>query len=107
MCFDFLDLLPKLGDVCQRSVSYHSPGSVARKGAPTRHFRRLQLSKDFLHVKHWSVQPCVRPVDVVHMTAGLVQSSRRLEREAGRDVEVMRLLGRLAPDTQDDRGQWP
>jgi transposase len=27
-----------------------------------------------------------------------VQSSRRLEREAGRNVEVMRLLGRLAPD---------
>src|SRR6202521_4893965 len=28
----------------------------------------------------------------------LVQSSRRLEREAGRNVEVMWLLGRLAPD---------
>jgi transposase len=27
-----------------------------------------------------------------------VQSSRRLEREAGRNVEVMLLLGRLAPD---------
>jgi transposase len=27
-----------------------------------------------------------------------VQSSRRLEREAGRNVEVMWLLGRLAPD---------
>ncbi len=27
-----------------------------------------------------------------------VQSSRRLEREAGRDVEVMWLTGRLAPD---------
>ncbi len=27
-----------------------------------------------------------------------VQSSRRLEREAGRNVEVMCLLGRLAPD---------
>jgi transposase len=27
-----------------------------------------------------------------------VQSSRRLEREAGRNIEVMRLLGRLAPD---------
>jgi hypothetical protein len=26
------------------------------------------------------------------------QSSRRLEREAGRNVEVMWLLGRLAPD---------
>jgi transposase len=28
----------------------------------------------------------------------LVQSSRRLEREAGRNVEVMWLLGRLAPN---------
>ena len=27
-----------------------------------------------------------------------IQSSRRLEREAGRDVELMWLLGRLAPD---------
>jgi transposase len=27
-----------------------------------------------------------------------VQSSRRLEREAGRNVEVVWLLGRLAPD---------
>jgi transposase len=27
-----------------------------------------------------------------------VQSSRRLEREAGRNVEVMWLLGRLTPD---------
>ncbi|MBT5108007.1 MAG: transposase, partial [Rhodospirillaceae bacterium] len=27
-----------------------------------------------------------------------VQSSRRLEREAGRNVEVMWLMGRLAPD---------
>ena len=27
-----------------------------------------------------------------------VQSSRRLEREAGRNIEVMWLLGRLAPD---------
>jgi len=40
-----------------------------------------------------------------------VHSSRRLEREAGRNVEVMWLLGRLAPDFKDDRrfpqGQWP
>jgi transposase len=27
-----------------------------------------------------------------------IQSSRRLEREAGRNVELMWLLGRLAPD---------
>jgi transposase len=42
-----------------------------------------------------------------------VQSSRRLEREAGRNVEMMWLLGRLAPDHNsapvgDQRlhGQW-
>ena len=31
-----------------------------------------------------------------------VQSSRRLEREAGRNVEVMWLTCRLIPDSQDD-----
>ena len=32
---------------------------------------RLRVGKDFLHVlQHWSVQPCVRPFDAVHMTAG-------------------------------------
>jgi hypothetical protein len=39
-----------------------------------------------------------------------VQSSRRLEREACRNVEVMWLIGRLAPDHEIDRrfpeGQW-
>jgi transposase len=33
-----------------------------------------------------------------------VQSSRRLEREAGRNVEVMWLLGRLIPDVRLRRG---
>ena len=40
-----------------------------------------------------------------------VQSSRRLERECQRNVEVMWLTGCLAPDFQDDRRflqrQWP
>jgi hypothetical protein len=32
---------------------------------------RLRVGKDFLHVlQHWSVQPCVRPFNEVHMTAG-------------------------------------
>ena len=32
---------------------------------------RLRVGKSFLHVvQHWSVQPCVRPFDAVHMTAG-------------------------------------
>ena len=32
-----------------------------------------------------------------------VHSSRRLEREAGRNIEVMWLVGRLVPDPQDNR----
>src|SRR5262249_19706651 len=32
---------------------------------------RLRVGKDFLErMQHWSVQPCVRPVCAVHMTAG-------------------------------------
>src|ERR1019366_7139689 len=32
---------------------------------------RLRVGKSFLHVlQDWSVQPCVRPFDAVHMTAG-------------------------------------
>ena len=32
---------------------------------------RLRVGKSFLHVlQHWSVQPCVRPINAVHMTAG-------------------------------------
>jgi hypothetical protein len=31
---------------------------------------RLRVGKDFLHARSWSVQPCVRPVCSVHMTAG-------------------------------------
>src|ERR1700726_2967170 len=31
---------------------------------------RLRVGKDFLHVAGWSVRPCVRPLDAVHMTAG-------------------------------------
>jgi hypothetical protein len=31
---------------------------------------RLRVGKKNLHVAGWSVQPCVRPLDAVHMTAG-------------------------------------
>ena len=32
---------------------------------------RLRVGKSFLHVlQDWSVQPCVRPLGAVHMTAG-------------------------------------
>src|SRR5664280_1108362 len=34
-------------------------------------FGRLRVGKSFLHVlQHWSVQPCVRPFNAAHMTAG-------------------------------------
>src|SRR6202047_2437691 len=32
---------------------------------------RLRVGKSFFHIlQHWSVQPCVRPFNAVHMTAG-------------------------------------
>src|SRR5215470_14662091 len=42
--------------------------------------------------------PSVLPKLYIYGYLNRVQSSRRLEREAGRNVEVMWLLGRLAPD---------
>ena len=46
----------------------------------------------------------------IYGTLNRVQSSRRLEREAGRNVEVMWLVGRLAPDHKTiadfGQGQW-
>ncbi len=47
-------------------------------------------------------RPGYRPCDLLKLYIygylNRVQSSRRLEREAGRNVEVMWLVGRLAPD---------
>jgi transposase len=45
-----------------------------------------------------SYHPSVLLKLYIHGYLNRVQSSRRLEREAGRNVEVMWLLGRLAPD---------
>ena len=45
-----------------------------------------------------SYQPSVLLKLYIYGYLNRVQSSRRLEREAGRNVEVMWLLGRLAPD---------
>ncbi len=45
-----------------------------------------------------SYHPSVLPKLYIHGYLNRVQSSRRLEREAGRNVEVMWLTGRLAPD---------
>jgi transposase len=42
--------------------------------------------------------PCVLLKLYIYGYLNRVQSSRRLEREAGRNVEVMWLTGRLAPD---------
>src|SRR5262245_3638901 len=45
---------------------------------------RLRVGKNFFHASsRWSVQPCVRPVSAVHMTAG-------------------QLLDTTAPDRRDD-----
>ncbi len=45
-----------------------------------------------------SYHPCVLLKLYIYGYLNRVQSSRRLEREAGRNVEVMWLTGRLAPD---------
>src|SRR5210317_1548814 len=51
---------------------------------------------------HWTVRPAYHPSALLKLYIygylNRVQSSRRLEREAGRNVEVMWLTGRLAPD---------
>ena len=53
-------------------------------------------------VPHWTGRPGYHPSSLLKLYIygylNRVQSSRRLEREAGRNVEVMWLLGRLAPD---------
>jgi hypothetical protein len=40
----------------------------------------------------------VDPAQALHLRLNRIQSSRRLEREAGRNMEVMWLMGRLIPD---------
>lgn len=51
---------------------------------------------------HWTGRPAYHPSSLLKLYIygylNQVQSSRRLEREAGRNVEVMWLLGRLMPD---------
>ena len=59
-------------------------------------------------------RPAYHPCDLLKLYIygylNRVQSSRRLEREAGRNVEVMWLVGRLAPDHKTiadfGQGQW-
>jgi hypothetical protein len=49
-------------------LGHCSPQSACLKRAMC---GRLRVSKSFFHVlQHWSVQPCVRPFNAVHMTAG-------------------------------------
>ncbi len=51
---------------------------------------------------HWTGRPAYHPSVLLKLYIygylNRVQSSRRLEREAGRNVEVMWLCGRLVPD---------
>jgi len=50
----------------------------------------------------WTGRPGYHPSDLLKLYIygylNRVQSSRRLEREAGRNIEVMWLIGRLVPD---------
>src|SRR5258706_15138384 len=64
----------KRGECCVDRLSRHLISGHAVDGTACQVCAmcgRLRVGKSFLHVlQHWSVQPCVRPVDAVHMTAG-------------------------------------
>ena len=54
-----------------RRSQYFSALVFSREGPLRVMCGRLRVSKGFFHVlQHWSVQPCVRPFNAVHMTAG-------------------------------------
>src|SRR5262245_14659878 len=61
-------------DVNQRMSRFGSKADILRCSGDVRSTPmcgRLRVGKDFLErMQHWSVQPCVRPVCAVHMTAG-------------------------------------
>jgi hypothetical protein len=64
---------------------------------------RLRVGKSFFHVlQAWSVQPCVRPVDAVHMTAGhnALRGSGPDQKHAF-DINAMARVG--CPDRRIDR----
>ena len=54
-----------------RSTLNYGPRRNARASLFCAMCGRLRVGKSFFHVlQHWSVQPCVRPFNAVHMTAG-------------------------------------
>jgi|HubBroStandDraft_5_1064220.scaffolds.fasta_scaffold47866_2 hypothetical protein len=64
---------------------------------------RLRVGKSFFHVlQAWSVQPCVRPFDAVHMTAGhnALRGSGPDQKHAF-DINAMARVG--CPDRRIDR----
>src|SRR5664279_2317127 len=63
------NLGPRMRDVCSIPESRHR--QATRSGPLSAMCGRLRVGKSFFHVlQHWSVQPCVRPFNAVHMTAG-------------------------------------
>jgi hypothetical protein len=60
-----------------------------------------ELARIFSRLQHWSVRPCVRPVDAVHMTAGhnALRGSGPGQKPAFDDA--MALVG--CPDRRIDR----
>ena len=83
-------------------------GRLDRRGDPVRVIDVLVDGLDLAELGFGGVDPEATGRPSYHPSIPLklyiygylnqVQSSRRLEREAGRNVEVMWLLGRLAPD---------
>ena len=65
-----------------------------REAPPERGFAGVELADTGRPAYH----PSVHPKLYVYGYLNRVHSSRRLEREAGRNLEVMWLLQRLAPD---------
>ena len=66
-------LLPSKGRIQMSKTNYLQAviSDLQRTAGPYRCAMcgRLRVGKDFLHGARWSVQPCVRPVSAVHMTA--------------------------------------
>jgi hypothetical protein len=65
---------------------------------------RLRVGKSFLHIlQHWSVQPCVRPFDAVHRTAGQAADHDCYESENSNPGAMILLLPIfVVPTTADD-----
>ena len=84
-----------------RSCSVSGPSHLIGTCPKSAMCGRLRVGKDFLHAAGWSVQPCVRPVCAVHMTAGhnALRGSGPGQNRAFKDA--MALMG--CPDRRIDR----